>query len=113
MNDADEDDLDVYDSVQQHSRRRLAYDHLSGEGDDTIVIGGRLDKQKASMPVCVPVLDLVRCSPTLSRGRHLQYNISETDALLSPDLCFRMNLWRKIDGNLSPPFKDFNDLICF
>ena len=103
LNDADEDDLDVYDSVQQHSRRRLAYDHLSGEGDDTIVIGGRSDKQKASIPVCIFVLDLVRCSPTSPRGPHLQYNTSETDALLSLDLCFRMNLWRKIDGN-SPPF---------
>jgi G patch domain-containing protein 1 len=72
LNDADEDDLDVYDSVQKHSRRRLAYDHLSGEGDDTIVVGGRSDKQKTSIPVSVQVFEpsslvvdiLKRSSPT-------------------------------------------------
>ncbi|KAF8972792.1 hypothetical protein BDZ97DRAFT_2004154 [Flammula alnicola] len=50
LNDADEDDLDVYDHTQQHSRSRVAYDHINGDEDDTVVIGGRADKRKPSAP---------------------------------------------------------------
>ncbi|KAF9565923.1 DUF1604-domain-containing protein [Agrocybe pediades] len=47
LNDADEDDLDVYDSNPTSSRNRVAYDIAAGEDDDTVVIGRRGDKQKA------------------------------------------------------------------
>ncbi|CAA7269265.1 unnamed protein product [Cyclocybe aegerita] len=48
LNDADEDDLDVYDNTQ-HARRRLAYDSLEGEDSDMVVIGGKSDRRTASM----------------------------------------------------------------
>lgn len=38
LNDADEDDLDVYDSVQQKARRRAAYDLADGDNDETVFI---------------------------------------------------------------------------
>jgi hypothetical protein len=39
LNDADEDDLDVYDNAQRpsSSRRRVAYDHIEGVDDDDMV----------------------------------------------------------------------------
>ncbi|KAF8892162.1 hypothetical protein BD779DRAFT_95881 [Infundibulicybe gibba] len=40
LNDADEDDMDVYDS-QSQSRSRTAYDIADREEDDKIMIGGR------------------------------------------------------------------------
>ncbi|KAH9479298.1 G patch domain-containing protein 1 [Psilocybe cubensis] len=46
LNDADEDDLDVYDTSNHNSRRQLAYDHAEGEDDDTVIIGHRSEKQK-------------------------------------------------------------------
>lgn len=45
LNDAEDDDLDVYDHSHQQSRRRLAYDHHDGDDDDTVVIGGKGDKR--------------------------------------------------------------------
>jgi G patch domain-containing protein 1 len=45
--------LDVYDHDHRSSRQRVAYDHINGDEDDTVVIGGRLSKQKASIPVCI------------------------------------------------------------
>ncbi|KAF8159383.1 hypothetical protein B0H34DRAFT_654370 [Crassisporium funariophilum] len=47
LNDAEDDDLDVYDHSHQQSRRRLAYDNADGGDDDTVVIGSRSDKHKA------------------------------------------------------------------
>lgn len=52
LNDADEDDLDIYDNTHS-SRRRLAYDHADGEDDDTVVIGHRADKQKRAAQVSI------------------------------------------------------------
>ncbi|KDR80804.1 hypothetical protein GALMADRAFT_135911 [Galerina marginata CBS 339.88] len=48
LNDADEDDLDVYDTHSQRSKRHVAYDQIDGEADDSVVIGGRATKQKSS-----------------------------------------------------------------
>ncbi|KAF5316646.1 hypothetical protein D9619_006245 [Psilocybe cf. subviscida] len=45
LNDADEDDLDVYDHQPNSSRSRHAYDHINGDDDDTVVIGGKADKK--------------------------------------------------------------------
>ncbi|KAG6871302.1 hypothetical protein C0993_003522, partial [Termitomyces sp. T159_Od127] len=41
LNDADEDDLDVYDGGAISNRRREAYDVTEHEKDDAITIGGR------------------------------------------------------------------------
>ncbi|KAF8902383.1 hypothetical protein CPB84DRAFT_1775955, partial [Gymnopilus junonius] len=49
LNDADEDDLDVYDVHHQGSRHRVAYDHIGGEGDETVQIGGRTSQQSKPM----------------------------------------------------------------
>ncbi|KAG6902569.1 hypothetical protein C0995_014958 [Termitomyces sp. Mi166 len=50
LNDADEDDLDVYDGGTISNRRREAYDIIEHEKDDTITIGGKTDRQaKASV----------------------------------------------------------------
>jgi len=49
LNDADEDDLDVYDSVQQKSRRGAAYDLADGDNNETIVIGKTTEKGKPSV----------------------------------------------------------------
>ena len=40
LNDAEDDDLDVYDHSHRQSRRHLAYDHHDGD-DDTVIIGGK------------------------------------------------------------------------
>lgn len=56
LNDADEDDLDVYDHDQRNSRQRLAYDHINGDDDDTVVIGGRAERSKPSVSVCGSIL---------------------------------------------------------
>ena len=40
LNDAEDDDLDVYDYSHQQSRRVVPYDH-DGDDDDTVVIGGK------------------------------------------------------------------------
>jgi G patch domain-containing protein 1 len=51
LNDADEDDLDVYDSMlhpSSSSRQRVAYDHAQGADDDeTVFIGSRRAKADA------------------------------------------------------------------
>ncbi len=52
LNDADEDDLDVYDHDQRNPRQRLAYDHITGDDDDTVVIGGREERSKPLVSVC-------------------------------------------------------------
>jgi G patch domain-containing protein 1 len=41
LNDADEDDLDVYDGSSNQTRRHMAYDASEREDDDRIVIGGK------------------------------------------------------------------------
>ena len=41
MNDADEDDLDVYDGSFTQARRHMAYDASERDDDDRIVIGGK------------------------------------------------------------------------
>ncbi len=52
LNDADEDDLDVYDNGQrQSSRRRVAYDNIEGDENDTVVIGGNTKKPSLPLPV--------------------------------------------------------------
>lgn len=43
MNDADEDDLDVYDGGPNQTRNRTAYD-IGSEKDDQIIIGGKANK---------------------------------------------------------------------
>lgn len=48
LNDADEDDLDVYDGSLNGNRRREAYDNLERDDDDTIIIGGRSDRTMKS-----------------------------------------------------------------
>ncbi|KAG6879940.1 hypothetical protein C0992_009298 [Termitomyces sp. T32_za158] len=45
LNDADEDDLDVYDGGAMSNRRREAYDVTEHEKDDTVTIGGKSDRQ--------------------------------------------------------------------
>jgi hypothetical protein len=51
LNDADEDDLDVYDSMlhpSSSSKQRVAYDHAQGADDDeTVFIGSRRAKADA------------------------------------------------------------------
>ena len=50
LNEADEDDLDVYDSLQHppSSRRRDAYDHIEGvDDDDTVFIRSGSGTSKA------------------------------------------------------------------
>jgi G patch domain-containing protein 1 len=44
LNDADDDDLDVYDGGLSGNRRLLAYDIAERDDDDTIQIGGRNGK---------------------------------------------------------------------
>lgn len=47
LNDADEDDLDVYDGVNA-TRNRHAYDHIDGEDGNTVVLGKKVEKSKSS-----------------------------------------------------------------
>lgn len=58
VNDADEDDLDVYDGGSAQPRRHMAYDASEREDDDKIVIGSssRLGKG-ASVSIAVGALD--------------------------------------------------------
>lgn len=51
LNDADEDDLDVYDYDQRNTGQRVAYDHINGDNDDTVLIGGRAERSKAAPSV--------------------------------------------------------------
>ncbi|KAF9038570.1 hypothetical protein BJ165DRAFT_1531650 [Panaeolus papilionaceus] len=53
LNDADEDDLDVYDG-EQASRNRHAYDHIAGD-DDEIMIGRQADARKRKQEPVVPI----------------------------------------------------------
>ncbi|KAG5637846.1 hypothetical protein H0H81_002983 [Sphagnurus paluster] len=46
LNDADEDDLDVYDGGHATNRRREAYDITERDEEDTIAIGGRSERGK-------------------------------------------------------------------
>lgn len=46
LNDADEDDLDVYDGGSNNIRTRLAYDTIDHGEDDTITIGTRTGKAR-------------------------------------------------------------------
>ncbi|KAJ8092958.1 hypothetical protein PM082_011278 [Marasmius tenuissimus] len=47
LNDADEDDLDVYDTAFSR-RNRTAYDIADDEADDRITIGGKSDRRKGT-----------------------------------------------------------------
>lgn len=52
LNDADEDDLDVYEQVQaQPLRHGVAYDQIDIDGNDTTVIGST--KESKSRAVCL------------------------------------------------------------
>jgi len=65
LNEADEDDLDVYDSLHHpSSSRRVAYDHIEGEDDDTVVIG-RNGTRKADAGTRKGTSTLHVCSMTL------------------------------------------------
>ena len=44
-NDADDDDIDVYDGFASASRNRVAFDSTLGEDDHYISIGGRSRRQ--------------------------------------------------------------------
>ncbi|KAG5644860.1 hypothetical protein DXG03_007501 [Asterophora parasitica] len=55
LNDADEDDLDVYDgSASASHRRRVAYDSLDRDEDDTVTIGGKSERGKRAPAVKQP-----------------------------------------------------------
>lgn len=58
LNDADEDDLDIYDSGFTHSRNRTAYDHIDREEDDKIAIGSRAERKVAKTRAEVVSLSL-------------------------------------------------------
>lgn len=47
LNDADEDDLDVYEADVSSSRSRLAYD--ARVHDDTLVLGDQVKSKKSEM----------------------------------------------------------------
>lgn len=47
LNDADEDDLDVYDGINA-TRNRHAYDHIDGEDGNTVTLGKKADKSKSN-----------------------------------------------------------------
>ncbi|KAF9525952.1 hypothetical protein CPB83DRAFT_877046 [Crepidotus variabilis] len=46
LNDADDDDLDVYEHSQQTHRRRVAYDQIDGDDNDTVLIGFKTDSRR-------------------------------------------------------------------
>ncbi|KAJ7881164.1 hypothetical protein B0H13DRAFT_2049820 [Mycena leptocephala] len=48
LNDADDDDLDVYDGGFAQNRNRTAYDIIDREEEEKISIGGKLDSQSRS-----------------------------------------------------------------
>ncbi|RDB18586.1 G patch domain-containing protein 1 [Hypsizygus marmoreus] len=48
LNEADEDDLDVYDGGLHHNRRREAYDIIEHNDDDTVRIGSKSERAKKS-----------------------------------------------------------------
>ncbi|KAG7094176.1 hypothetical protein E1B28_007785 [Marasmius oreades] len=50
LNDADEDDLDVYDTGSSH-RTRLAYDAIDADGDDRITIGAKGDLSRCPLNI--------------------------------------------------------------
>ncbi|KAK1231891.1 hypothetical protein PQX77_004982 [Marasmius sp. AFHP31] len=50
LNDADEDDLDVYDAASSR-RNRTAYDIADDEADDRITIGGKSDRRKGTSTI--------------------------------------------------------------
>ena len=52
LNDADEDDLDVYDIQNQGSRHRVAYDFIGGDDDEPVLLGSKAAKQSKSTGVC-------------------------------------------------------------
>lgn len=51
LNDADEDDLDVYDGGAIRNRRREAYDITEHEQDDAVTIGGKSARQSKTSVV--------------------------------------------------------------
>lgn len=51
LNEADEDDLDVYDGGSVNTRNRLAYDVIDHGEEDTISIGTKLGKAHNAEPV--------------------------------------------------------------
>jgi G patch domain-containing protein 1 len=53
LNDADEDDLDVYEGGPSGNRRLQAYDITERDDDDTIQIGGRHAKGLKSNTVSI------------------------------------------------------------
>jgi G patch domain-containing protein 1 len=52
LNDADEDDLDVYDGSFKQARRHMAYDASERDEDDEVVIGTKqYNGQSKTSPV--------------------------------------------------------------
>ncbi|KAF5373290.1 hypothetical protein D9615_007371 [Tricholomella constricta] len=58
LNDADEDDLDVYDGGPTSHRRREAYDAIDRDEEDTFAIGGR--SQRGKKPTVRPASSVAR-----------------------------------------------------
>ena len=69
LNDAEDDDLDVYDHSHQQSRRRLAYDQHDGDDDDAVIIGGKGANKNIVQEVCLSLHGLRVVLLTSSRGQ--------------------------------------------
>lgn len=46
LNEAEDDDIDVYDSTSHAGRSRMAYDIADHDADDTISIGGNATRKR-------------------------------------------------------------------
>ena len=83
--------MDVYDHDQRNSRQRLAYDHINGDDDDVVVVGGRAERSKPTVSVCGSIL-VKRTLLLTSIRDHLHQHISEMAALFSLVSYYQINL---------------------
>lgn len=108
LNDADEDDLDVYDgSTRPAAARRLAYDTV--DDDETIIMGASGQSRRDTYNVCqmqtATLMRLTRVNRETQRTRRVKLRLSGTEGRYWQALSFLISLSRTIDGTqylLSP-----------
>ncbi|KAF8806855.1 DUF1604-domain-containing protein [Phlegmacium glaucopus] len=111
LNDAEDDDLDVYDHSHQQSRRRLAYDHHDGDDDNVVVIGGKGDNKNIVQERSVSSVQYFRDGRPVTTGFVLSLEpVAEDRWFPLPDVPpeWKPNpkkLWASVDADkeLKPP----------
>jgi G patch domain-containing protein 1 len=86
LNDAEDDDVDVYDGGLNHSRNRMAYDTSDRDDEDRAMVTGRSERgrhKSAPGVVCTPFFQWLKVSHILKRSTSLLQTFHDGSPVLA------------------------------